>query len=281
MPEVTVRTPQGGTGATLTLREDVFGRAVSAPLLHQVVVRHLANARQGTHDTQTRGEVDRTTKKVWRQKGTGRARQGSRKGPHWTGGGVAHGPHPRSYRQDLPKKMRAAALRAALSSKAEAGQIVVLSELSLEAPSTKTLNAMMRQVAPGGSALLVLDSPNQNVQLSARNLPDVTAITTENLNAYDILRHEQLVLTEAAVRVIETRWAKPSAAETNGTDTAAASAAAAPAAEPPAGAEAVEAPKAGRTRSTRKVSGEAAGETPSASGEAAGEVASDAAGARE
>src|SRR5919202_6638688 len=140
MPEIAVRTVGGrGDGQTVALRDDVFGRAPSVPLLHQAVVRHQANARQGTHDTRTRGEIARTTKKVWRQKGTGRARQGSRKGPHWTGGGVAFGPHPRSYRQDMPKKMRRAAPCDALSSKAQAGQLILLSEVTMEAPSTKTL----------------------------------------------------------------------------------------------------------------------------------------------
>ena len=213
MPEIAVRTVGGrGDGQTVTLRDDVFGRAASGPLLHQAVVRQQANARQGTSDTQTRAEVSRTTKKVWRQKGTGRARQGSRKAPHWTGGGVVFGPHPRSYRQDMPKKMRRAALCAALSSKAEAGQLMLVSELTMEAPSTKTLAATLASLELAGTALLVLESPNRTVQLSARNLPYVTAITTDNINVFDVLRHDQLILTTAAARVIEERFGRDGAA---------------------------------------------------------------------
>src|SRR5687767_11271670 len=115
MPELTVHTAKGEGGASITLQDGVFGGEPNGPLLHQAVLRQLADRRQGTHDTKTRGEINRTTKKVWRQKGTGRARQGSRKGPQWTGGGVVFGPHPRSHRQDLPKKMRAAAIRSALA----------------------------------------------------------------------------------------------------------------------------------------------------------------------
>jgi large subunit ribosomal protein L4 len=241
MPEVAVRLIDGGAGQTVALRDDVFGRPPRAALLHQAVVRQLANARQGTHDTKTRGEVARTTKKVWRQKGTGRARQGSRKGPHWTGGGVAFGPHPRSHRQDMPKKMRRAALCAALSSKAAAGQLVLLEELTMEAPSTKMLARTLATVAPGRSALLVLETPNRVVQLSARNLPYVTALTIDNINIYDVLRHEQLVLTTAAARAIEQRYGRAggeeqaSAAQTPAAapDQARAEAIAGPAAEDP------------------------------------------------
>jgi large subunit ribosomal protein L4 len=233
MPEFAVRTLDGGSGQSVTLRDDVFGREPSSALLHQAVVRQQANARQGTHDTKTRAEVARTTKKVWRQKGTGRARQGSRKGPHWTGGGTAFGPHPRSYRQDMPQRMRAAAICAALSSKAQAGQLVLLSELSMEAPSTKTLARTLASVAPGRTALLVLEAHNDTVQLSARNLPNVTAITTENINVMDVLRHEQLVLTTAAARILEERYGRGEGAESVSTATpeAASAVPAAPAAD--------------------------------------------------
>jgi large subunit ribosomal protein L4 len=216
MPEIAVRTVGGaagrGGGQTVTLRDDVFGRTPSGSLLHQAVVRHQANARQGTSDTQTRAEVNRTTKKVWRQKGTGRARQGSRKAPHWSGGGVVFGPHPRSYRQDMPKQMRRAALCAALSSKAQEGQLLLVSELSMPAPSTKTLAATLAELELAGTALLVLESPNRTVQLSARNLPYVTAITTDNINVFDVLRHDQLILTTAAARILESRYGRDGAA---------------------------------------------------------------------
>jgi large subunit ribosomal protein L4 len=212
MPSVTVFSAAGAAGSPVSLREDVFGGEPNAPLLHQAVQRQLADRRQGTHDTQTRGEVDRTTKKVWRQKGTGRARQGSRKGPHWSGGGVAFGPHPRSYRQDLPKKMRAAAIRSALASKTAAGELVLIEQLSMEKPSTKQLNQLLGTVIEGQSSiLLMLDRPERSVQLSARNLPNVTTATTENVNVYDLLRHKRVVMTVAAARLLEERYAKPGA----------------------------------------------------------------------
>jgi large subunit ribosomal protein L4 len=206
MPDAPSFSPTGAPAESVTLDPAVFGRAPNSALLHQAVVAQLANARQGTHDTLTRGEVNRTTKKVWRQKGTGRARQGSRKGPHWRGGGVAFGPHPRSYRQNMPRKMRQGALRSALSAKAAAGEIVVLQELTMEAPSTKGLRLLLAQVSQGRSQLIVLDGPQRNVQLSARNLPHVKAITTNSVNVVDVLRYEHLVLSLAAVRTLEARY---------------------------------------------------------------------------
>ncbi len=206
MPDVQSFSPTGAPAETVTLDPAVFGRAPNQALLHQAVVAQLANARQGTHDTLTRGEVNRTTKKVWRQKGTGRARQGSRKGPHWRGGGVAFGPHPRSYRQNMPRKMRQGALRSALSAKAAAGEIIILQQISMEAPSTKGLRLLLEQVSQGRSQLIVLDGPQRNVQLSARNLPHVKAITTNSVNVVDVLRYEHLVLSLAAVRTLEARY---------------------------------------------------------------------------
>jgi large subunit ribosomal protein L4 len=216
MPEIAVYSAQGTAGQAVALREDVFGAEPNRALLHQAVLRQQANRRQGTHDTLTRGEVDRTTKKVWRQKGTGRARQGSRKGPHWTGGGVAFGPHPRSYRQELPKKMRQAAIRSALSAKAGAGELLLVDELTMTEPSTKQLAQLLATVAGQGepSILLMLDAPQRPVQLSARNLPRVTTATVENVNAYDLLRHRRIIMTVAAARRLEERYAKADAAET-------------------------------------------------------------------
>ncbi|HEV2122205.1 MAG TPA: 50S ribosomal protein L4 [Chloroflexota bacterium] len=213
MPDVTVFNAQGAPNQTITLREDVFGGAPNEALLHQAVLRQLANRRQGTHDTQTRGEVSRTTKKVWRQKGTGRARQGSRKGPHWTGGGVAFGPHPRSHRQGFPRKMVAAAIRSALASKAADNQIALIESFAIDRPSTKQMAALINTVAPQRSVLLLLEGPNRPVQLSARNLPNVTFATVENVNAYDLLRHQQVLLTVAAARHLEQRYGAAEAAE--------------------------------------------------------------------
>ncbi len=211
VPDVQMYDATGAPTQTVSLNEAVFGATPNRALLHQAVVRQLANARQGTHDTQTRAEVSRTTKKVWRQKGTGRARQGSRKAPHWRGGGVVFGPHPRSYRQDLPKKMRAGALRSALAAKAAAGEVIVLQELLMDAPSTKGLAQLLGRVSKGRSQLLILDAPQRALQLSARNLPQVKVITTENVSVVDLLRYEHLVLSLAALRRLEERYARPPA----------------------------------------------------------------------
>lgn len=208
MPELTIQKSSGGTGGSLSLQDGVFGGEVNGALLHQAVLRQQADRRQGTHDSQTRAEVSRTTKKVWRQKGTGRARQGSRKAPHWTGGGVVFGPHPRSHRQDLPKKMRAAAIRSALASKTAAGELVILDGLSMQAPSTKQLAELLNGLEGGAASttLLMLDGPQRAVYLSARNLPRVTTSTVDNINAYDLLRHTRVIMTVTAARRLEARY---------------------------------------------------------------------------
>jgi len=208
MPDVQLFESTGAPSRTISLDETVFGGKPNTALLHQAVVRQLANARQGTHDTQTRAEVSRTTKKVWRQKGTGRARQGSRKAPHWRGGGVVFGPHPREHRLELPKKMRQGALRSALASKMAAGEIIVLQDLVMDAPSTKALRLTLEGVSKARSQLLVLEVHQRNVQLSARNLPHVKAITTENVSVVDLLRHEHVVFSLAALRILEARYSK-------------------------------------------------------------------------
>lgn len=221
MPDIAVYNAQGAPGQSITLREDVFGGEPNTALLHQAVTRQMANRRQGTHDTQTRAEVSRTTKKAWRQKGTGRARQGSRKAPHWSGGGVAFGPHPRSHRQAFPRKMVAAAIRSALASKAASNQIALVEGFAIDRPSTKQMAAFINAVAPERSVLLLLEGPNRPVQLSARNLPNVTTATVENVNAYDLLRHQQVLLTVAAARHLEQRYGRADEAEEPGSQPAA------------------------------------------------------------
>jgi large subunit ribosomal protein L4 len=213
MPEITVYASDGTAGQTISLRDDVFGGKPNVALLHQAITRQLANRRQGSHDTLTRGEVNRTTKKVWRQKGTGRARQGSRKGPHWTGGGVAFGPHPRSHRVGFPRKMVAASIRSALAAKSADNQIVLVEALTMDRPSTKQLKQLLSTIAPGRKVLVMLDGPQPAVQLSARNLQEVTTATVDNINAYDLLRHDRLVLSVAAARRLEERFAKPEETE--------------------------------------------------------------------
>ena len=218
MPDAQLFDAAGAPAERLALDEHLFGREPNGALLHQAVVRQLANARQGTHDSLTRGEVSRTTKKVWRQKGTGRARQGSRKGPHWRGGGTAFGPHPRDHRLGMPRKMRQGALRSALAAKAAAGELLVIQELTMEAPSTKRLRLLLGAVSQGRSQLIVLDRPERNVQLSARNLPNVRAITTDSVNVVDLLRYEHLVLSLAALRRLEARYGEPAAGPAAGSE---------------------------------------------------------------
>ncbi|MBI4504470.1 MAG: 50S ribosomal protein L4, partial [Chloroflexi bacterium] len=189
------------------LSDAVFGLEPSVPLMHQAVVRHLANRRQGTHSTQTRGDLDWGGRKPWRQKGTGRARQGSTAAPHWTGGGVAHGPKPRDYSQRMPKKMRRQAIRSALSAKAASGQIRLLQDLHFEQPQTREMAALLERLGVR-SALVVLPGVDRGVVLSARNLPRVKTLPAPLVNVLDVLHHEHLVLPVAAARVIE-GWLGP------------------------------------------------------------------------
>jgi large subunit ribosomal protein L4 len=189
-----------GTGsATVELPAKDFDVQTNVPLIHQVVVAQQAAARQGTASTKTRGEVAGGGAKPWRQKGTGRARQGSRRAPQWTGGGVVHGPQPRSYAQRTPKKMIAAALRGALSDRAREGRIHVISSVVTgETPSTK---AALAALAPIGGArlLVVLDRTEDVAWLSLRNVPSAHVLAADQLNAYDVLLCDDVVFTTAAL----------------------------------------------------------------------------------
>ena len=179
----------------------LFDVQLNIPLVHQVVVAQLAASRQGTHDTKTRAEVRGGGIKPWRQKGTGRARHGSRRSPIWTGGGVVHGPHPRDYSQRTPKKMVAAALRGALSDRARDGQVFVISELvSGEKPSTKAaLASLTSLVGDVSKVLVVLDRFEDVAWLSVRNAADVHALAVDQLNTYDVLVNDKIVFTSAAL----------------------------------------------------------------------------------
>ena len=185
---------------TVELPAHVFDTNASIALMHQVVVAQLAAARQGTHSTKTRGEVRGGGKKPYRQKGTGRARQGSTRAPQFVGGGVVHGPTPRDYTQRTPKKMKAAALRGALSDRARAGVVFVVDTLSPgDTPSTKTARAALAGVAGLGKTLVVLTVDDHIAQLSLRNLPNVHLLTPGQLNTYDVLDSESVVFTEEAL----------------------------------------------------------------------------------
>jgi large subunit ribosomal protein L4 len=172
-------------------------------VMHQAVLRQLANARLGTADTKTRAEVSGGGRKPWRQKHTGRARQGSTRSPIWKGGGVVFGPHPRSYRMDMPRKMRRLALRSALSAKAADSSIVLLEDLALEEPKTRGMLDVLDNLQVESSALILLPEHNVNVEQSARNIPDVKTLQATCLNVIDILKYDTLIVPVKALEVIE------------------------------------------------------------------------------
>ena len=185
------------------LKPMIFEAPVNVALMHQALTRQLANARQGTAKTKTRGEVNGSTRKMWKQKGTGRARQGSRKAPHWRSGGTVFGPLPRSYEQRMPLRMRHAALRSALSVKAADRHIVVLDTLELESPKTKSMTSVLTNIEAGRSTLILLPASNENVERSARNIPGVKYLRAQYLNVRDLLGHEMILMPRSALEVIE------------------------------------------------------------------------------
>lgn len=191
---------KGKKAGSVELPAELFDVQTNIPLIHQVVVAQLAAARQGTHKVKGRGEVRGGGKKPWRQKGTGRARQGSTRAPQWTGGGVVHGPQPRDYAQRTPKKMVAAALRGALSDRAREQQVFVVKELVAgEKPSTKQALATLAQFGDVDKVLVVLDRFEEIAWLSIRNAAQVHAILVDQLNAYDVLVNDKVVFSEAAL----------------------------------------------------------------------------------
>lgn len=190
----------GATTGTAELPAEVFDAAVNVPLIHQVVTAQLAAARQGTHATKTRGQVAGGGKKPYRQKGTGRARQGSIRAPQFTGGGIVHGPQPRDYSQRTPKKMKAAALRGALSDRARAGRVHVVSGLVTgETPSTKAALAALANVVANRAALVVVERSDEVAVLSLRNVPTVHLLWVDQLNTYDVLVNDDVVFTAGAL----------------------------------------------------------------------------------
>ncbi|MFI7588104.1 50S ribosomal protein L4 [Spongisporangium articulatum] len=200
---VTVVDPAAATSAkakTVQLPAEVFDVQTNVPLIHQVVVAQLAAARQGTHDTKTRGEVRGGGKKPYRQKGTGRARQGSTRAPQFAGGGVVHGPTPRDYSQRTPKKMKAAALRGALSDRARHGRIHVLTSfVAGETPSAKAALSVITGLSERKNLLIVVERDDVVSQLSLRNLPQVHLLVPDQLNTYDVLCSDDVVFTESAL----------------------------------------------------------------------------------
>jgi large subunit ribosomal protein L4 len=189
---------------TVDLIDAVFGVPENPSLLHLATVIQQGNARQGNADTKTRGEVHRGGAKMWRQKGTGRARQGSRKAPHFRGGGVVFGPHPRDYRRDIPKKARRLALKCALSGKAADGDIVLLESLAIAEPKTRLMADVLGNLNISRSVLIILPVADENIIRSARNIPGVKLLPAESLNVVDVLGAQRLLMPVDAAHRIET-----------------------------------------------------------------------------
>jgi len=206
MASLDVVTVDNRKAGTVELSAAVFEAAVKPHLFHAEVRRQMAARRAGTHSTKNRAGVSGGGSKPWRQKGTGRARQGTIRAPQWAGGGVVFGPVPRSYELALPKRVRRAALRSALSQRLREGALVVVDAFALEAFSTRRMAAILQALGVSdGGALIVIEAPNERVEASARNLPGVGVIRAEGLNVLDVLRHRHLVMTRAALEAVERR----------------------------------------------------------------------------
>lgn len=201
--KLSVKDMRGREVDEVELPADIFEAPVNVGLMHQAYVRQMANARLGTHDTKNRGEINRTTQKWFRQKGTGRARHGSRKAPIFVGGGIAHGPHPHSHALDMPRKMRQAALRSALSAKAADDQIVVVNKLEMKQPKARDMADTLHNLVGDSSALVLLAAANENVERSVRNLDDAHYLRASYLNVRDLLKFEKVIMPLDALEVIK------------------------------------------------------------------------------
>ncbi|HEY88591.1 MAG TPA: 50S ribosomal protein L4 [Thermoflexia bacterium] len=207
---VPVLNMQGETVQEAELHPEIFEARVNIPLMHQALVRQLANARQGTHSTKTRGENNRTKAKWFRQKGTGRARHGSRNAPIFVGGGVAHGPKPHSYKKQMPRKMRQAALRSMLTVLLAEERIVVVDALQLPVPKTKEAIKVLRNLAVTGKVLILLSKDNESVERAVRNLPKVDTLRAGYLNVRDALSADHVIIPLSALGVLESILGKTS-----------------------------------------------------------------------
>jgi large subunit ribosomal protein L4 len=201
--QVPVYNVQGEQVNEAELRDDIFAVSVNEALMHQALVRQLANARLGTHKTKARGEVSGGGRKPWRQKGTGRARQGSIRAPQWRGGGTVFGPTPRSYRKKMPRKMRRQALRSALSVKAAGSQVKVLDVLEMSEPRTKDVLQILQNLSVDSSALILLPGRDEAVLRSVRNLPKVRTLVAQYVNVRDLLTYDYILMPLASLEVIE------------------------------------------------------------------------------
>ncbi|MFC5559513.1 50S ribosomal protein L4 [Ureibacillus thermophilus] len=203
MTKVTVLSQTGASVGEIELKDEIFGIEPNEAVLFDAVIAQRASLRQGTHKVKNRSEVSGGGRKPWRQKGTGRARQGSIRAPQWRGGGTVFGPQPRSYSYKLPKKVRRLALKSALSAKVNEQNLLVLDALKLDAPKTKEFKAILNNLKIDSKALFVTADLDENVALSARNIPGVTVITANGINVLDLLGHDKVVFTKAAVEKVE------------------------------------------------------------------------------
>ena len=206
MPNVALYDIKGNTVGEIALSENVFGQPVNESVLHDVVVAHLANCRQGTQSALTRAEVSGGGKKPWRQKGTGRARQGSTRSPQWRHGGIVFAPKPRDYTVRLNKKVKRLAMKSALSSKVNENELLVFDALNLEAPKTKEMVKVLKAVNTE-KALIVLADKDETVERAASNIPNVKTTLVGTLSVYEILKYEKLILTKASAEKIEEVYA--------------------------------------------------------------------------
>ncbi|PGT81258.1 MULTISPECIES: 50S ribosomal protein L4 [Bacillaceae] len=203
MPKVALLNQTGSNVGEIELNDSVFGIEPNQHVLFEAVIMQRASLRQGSHKVKNRSEVAGGGRKPWRQKGTGRARQGSIRSPQWRGGGIVFGPTPRSYAYKLPKKVRRLAIKSALSSKVVDNDIVVLEDLALNAPKTKEMASVLKGLSVERKALIVTADNNENIALSARNIPGVTVVTASGVNVLDVLNHDKLIMTKAAVQKVE------------------------------------------------------------------------------
>jgi large subunit ribosomal protein L4 len=211
MPKIAVKNVSGAETGSVDLDADVFGIEPNVSVMHQVVTAQLARRRSGTQSTKTRSEVRGGGAKPYRQKGTGNARQGSIRAPHYSGGGIALGPKPRSYAQRTPKKMIRLATRSALSDRLAEERVIVVDEWGLDAPSTKTAKAALASLGVESRALIVVDRNDTNAWLSFRNLPEVQLIEAGELNAYDVLCNDWLIMTTASLQAVTSNGSTPDA----------------------------------------------------------------------
>ncbi|EMG9622906.1 50S ribosomal protein L4 [Listeria monocytogenes] len=203
MPKLSLLKQDGTNAGEITLNDTVFGIEPNGKVVVDVILSQRASLRQGTHKVKNRSEVRGGGRKPWRQKGTGRARQGSIRSPQWRGGGVVFGPTPRSYAYKLPKKVRRLAIKSILSSKVNEEKLVVLEGLTFDAPKTKEFAAFLKNISVDTKALIVVAGESENVELSARNLQGITVIPAESISVLEVAKHDKLIITKAAVEKVE------------------------------------------------------------------------------